>query len=436
MVNWKGGLAMFFRTAYFLQQCRKNQWLPRRELEKLQLKRLKAMVNYAYDNVHYYRELFKENNLHPDQIKSLDDIEKIPVTTKQSLIKNFPKDIVSKKTDFSDCSIEQTSGSTGLYLKVARNSRTKDYELALVMHALFECGLGLRDKLMVFEDPRHFGDEKTTILNRLGFLRKEKASVFENSESLLGELQRKTPDAIYGYPSTSFLISQLMKKKGVSLKKKLKFMVSVSETLYPKFRNTIEQEFRCNVFDHYGSTEFPRIAWQCGEKGFLHINADSHIVEFLKGGKPVEGKQGLVTITSLYNFGMPFLRYSLDDVSESAAGECACGRSLPLMKSVEGRMDDFVIDSAGRALSPKILCYEFDEIQGVQEYKVMQKEAGKATLFAVRGEHFDEDELKGAVKNIAHWSDGLLKIKVVYKKSIPKEGRKLRRVRSSLKPVF
>jgi phenylacetate-CoA ligase len=423
------------QTLYYLQEMRINQRRSRQDIEQLQFKRLKRIVDHAYLTVPYYHDLFKKNNLHPKDIKKISDIEKIPVTTKQDIINNFPSRILSTSIG-EKYSVEHTSGSTGLSLSVARSPLTKSYELALVMHPLFEDGLTVTDKLLTIEDPRHFGDEKKSLLNRAGLLRKEKASVFDDSLALFNKINSASPDVIYGMPSSLFLIARLMKEKGLELEKKPKFIVSTSETLYGKHRELIENSFGAKVFDHYGSTEFPRISWQDRESEHLHINSDSHVVEFLRDGESVVGEQGLVTVTSLYNFGMPFLRYSLNDVSESVLGDCACGRNLPLMKSIEGRKDDFVLDDDGRAISPKVFSYEFDELKGLKEYTVVQTLKGKITLNFVEGEDFDKKELDLAVARLNKWCNNRLSVRLVKKKSILRTGKKLRRVISHIKPRF
>jgi phenylacetate-CoA ligase len=428
---------MILNTAKYLQEMRTNQWLPKEKLEQIQLTKLKKMVHHAYDSVPYYRTMFNNLKLSPDDIKSVEDLEKIPITTKKDLTANFPNKIMSSVANIDACSLEQTSGSSGFVLNVMRSPQTREYELALVMHALFECGMKMHDLMFVIEDPRSQHKDQKSVLNRFGMMRKFRMSVYEDPRIILKNLQEKQPDVIYGYPSVLFLISNIMKNENIELKKYPKFIVSVSENLRDKFREVVEETFRCPIYNHYGSTEFPRVSWQCKNKDPLHINADSHVVEFISEGKPVKNKRGLITITSLYNFGMPFLRYGINDVAQSIEDKhCDCKRGLPLMSSIEGRTDDFLVDSDNKVISPKILCYELDDINGIIEFSVLQEEKGHAEITMVKGPKYSEKEVTDTLERINKWTHGKIELKVIYTNSIVREKKKLRAVVSKVKPDF
>ena len=120
--------------------------------------------------------------------------------------------------------------------------------------------------------------------------------------------------------------------------------------------------------------EFGLIAWECRKHAGYHINIDSAVTEFLEGDEEVaSGERGEVVCTGLTNFAMPLIRYRLNDVAIPIDDECTCGVKLPLLKSVEGRMNDFLIASDGRRVPPaRFYPFPFDDYVGIKQFKVVQ----------------------------------------------------------------
>jgi phenylacetate-CoA ligase len=109
-------------------------------------------------------------------------------------------------------------------------------------------------------------------------------------------------------------------------------------------RKSIEKAFGCQVFDHYGSREIGSIASECEEHSGYHIAAENVVVEFVKDDEHVsQGEDGVILLTGLRNYGMPFIRYQIGDVGSPSKETCNCGRGLPLMKSVKGRISQFFV---------------------------------------------------------------------------------------------
>ena len=131
---------MILRILYYILELKRHQKLSPTKLKKIQIKRLKKIIRHAYDNVKFYNELYKKNNIRPGDIKSIDDLRKLPIITKEDIQKNYPKRIIAKKVNINKCTIVPTSGSTGISLKVGMGKKTKDYSLALVYYAFNELG--------------------------------------------------------------------------------------------------------------------------------------------------------------------------------------------------------------------------------------------------------------------------------------------------------
>jgi len=139
-----------------LNQVRKDQWLKPSELEELQNKKLRSMVKHAYENTEFYHYKFKNVGIHPDDIKTVKDLEKVPFTTKEELRQQKLESRVSKGLNLSQCFVTETSGSTGIPLKIVYDEAADDFSKAVNLRSHIENGLKLRSKWAVFGDPHHY----------------------------------------------------------------------------------------------------------------------------------------------------------------------------------------------------------------------------------------------------------------------------------------
>ena len=132
-----------------LRRCMKNQWLPTSELEKLQFKMLKSILTHSYKNIPLYHQKFKSAGIYPDDIKSLEDIKKIPITTKQDIKDHYPNGTIARGVDTSKCWKPHTSGSTGKPLTMVYCTKDEDYQKAVALRPNLACGQKVRDKWAV-----------------------------------------------------------------------------------------------------------------------------------------------------------------------------------------------------------------------------------------------------------------------------------------------
>jgi phenylacetate-CoA ligase len=161
----------------------------------------------------------------------------------------------------------------------------------------------------------------------------------------------------------------------------------------PEFnRITIEKEMKSNVYDKYGSREFSGIAYECSEHNGHHIVAENYIVEILKDGKPaLPGEIGEVIITDLNNKCMPFIRYRIGDLAIAVEQKtCNCGRSLPLIGDIEGRVQSIILCENGTYLPGTFFSHFFKDYDYmIKQYQVIQNDKGKITLTIIKAPRFD-----------------------------------------------
>ena len=383
---------MLARSIAYLYKLRKNLRLKTSELQRIQEKKLKAILNHAYQNVPFYRKKFKTIGIKVDDVKSLDDLTKIPITTKAEIQENI-QEFCARNVDLSKCEKTTTSGSTGIPLTVFADRKAIDVQNAVYVRTLFQTGWRFSDKTLIVTDPRHF-PRKKHLYQKFGLLREKHVSIFDDAEKQAAIIERYRPSVIKGYPSSLTLLAYAYKKKGLDLRPRL--ILTTAELLDSTTRRLICSTFQTELFDNYGTTELPSLAFECSEHSGYHINADNVLIEFVdKDGEPVApGERGNIVATGLVNHAMPLIRYSLGDVGVPAKELCACGRTLPLMKALEGRADDFLSATDGRMISPTIFFpYPFESYIGIKQFRVTQDKIDKLTIQLAVDKDFIDNSL-------------------------------------------
>jgi phenylacetate-CoA ligase len=236
-----------------------------------------------------------------------------------------------------------------------------------------------------------------TWFRRLGIMREELVSVQQPVGAIIEALRGIKPDVISGFPSVLSLLAREIEAKnitGISPR----MVITHAETLTDHSRKEIGDAFNAEVYDIYGSVETSRLAFECKEHLGYHMINDSAIIEFIKGGKNIYGHEpGEIVVTGLYNYEMPLIRYKLGDVGIPSNKKCNCGRGFPLMSSIEGRADDFLILPSGRIISPRGFKYY---VPGIAEYRMIQAEKDRFVMQVVKGKGFSKETISQIERQI------------------------------------
>jgi phenylacetate-CoA ligase len=393
MVPKKRGMIMGSINKFrLLNHVRRNQWLKPSELEDLQNKKLRSIIKHAYYNTEFYHRKFKDAGIRPEDIRTINDLNKIPFTTKQEVRDHSLGSILAKNTDLSKCKIIPTSGSTGKPLKSVYDNKADDFSKAVNLRSLMENGLKFRDKWV------NIGDTRTTNnpswFQKLGFFNLHTLNLFDNIEDQVNALIKMNPDTIMGYPSQLKLISHYIKTNSInSINPKNVF--TTAELLDPNTRELINSAFDVELVDLFGCIEVNRTGWECSEHCGYHLDVDSVFTEFIKDGENVASEErGNIVYTCLYNYSMPLIRYEVGDVGIPTDELCSCGRSLPLMKSIEGRCDDFIALPNGEHVSPIVLALLMKHTNGVLEYQIIQKKLDEVLIEMVVSNNVTNEKLE------------------------------------------
>lgn len=379
------------KTFAYLAELEKSQWYPLDEIKQLQLTKLKALVAHAYNNVPYYRQLFDRISLRPEDLKSCKDIENIPLLTKE-LIRNNLEEL---KTRTKEKLIRfNTGGSTGDPLIFFVDTRRVSYDVASRIRSRKWWGIGIGDKEVVFwGSPVELGRQDMVREIRDKLFNTRLLSAFNMSGQTMHEyarfIERYRPAHIFGYPSSIALFCKFVEAEGIDLARVgVKVVFVTAETLYPYQKEIIENTFDCPVANGYGGRDGGFIAHECPEGG-MHINAENIYLEFLNNGRPAaEGESGEIVVTHLDCYGMPFIRYRIGDVGGPSQTRCPCRRGLPLMRIIEGRATDFIITPAGKVMHGLSLIYVLRDMEGIDQFKIIQKATDALLIKLVRNSKF------------------------------------------------
>lgn len=402
-----------------LHQVRKNQWLRPSELEELQNKKLRAIVKHAYDNTEFYHYKFKNAGIYPDDIKTVNDLKKVPFTTKEELRMQPLEARTSKNLDLSKCLVTETSGSTGIPLKIVYDSAADEFSKAVNLRSHIENGLKVRSKWAVFGDPHHY--QKPRWFQKLRIYSPVKVSVFEPIDKQIDILTKFKPEVLDGYTSSIRLLAEAIDKndiKGINPKT----VFGTSELLDPETRKYINSVFDVEMVDNFGCVELNRTAWECKEHAGYHIDADSVIMEFIENEENISpGERGEIVYTGLYNYAMPLIRYKIEDVGIPSDELCPCGRGLPLMKLIEGRSDSFMQVPDGRVFSPIIWTLIIRKIPGVGQLKAIQEKRDLIRVLLVKSREFSLNTIAQVEHDIKEVMGQEINVKVEIVDEIPKD---------------
>lgn len=200
------------RKAWNLCNLMRSQWKPYEELRQLQNKKLRAIIKHAYENVPFYREKFDKDNVHPEDVKTIEDLHKLSITTKEEIKDNFPDRILARGTDIKKCWLPHTSGSTGIPLTVAYDEAAEDYEKAVALRPNLSCRQGLFDKWVVITSPLDITERRRRWFQRFGLFSTVDISIFLDLNEQISIIEQINPEVIDGYSSALYVLAKESRK--------------------------------------------------------------------------------------------------------------------------------------------------------------------------------------------------------------------------------
>ncbi|WP_409201027.1 phenylacetate--CoA ligase family protein [Methanobrevibacter sp. DSM 116169] len=372
----------------------KTECMPREDLEELQLKRLMSTVKTAFNKIPYYNKKYSDANVYPEDINSLEDIEKLPFITKDDLRESYPFGLFAvDKKDIVE--VHSSSGTTGKpvvsgYTEQDLNTWSETMARGLTMmgiddediiqnthgYGLFTGGFGI-----------HYGAQKigaTVIPISTGQTRRQ-----------IEIMKDFGTTGLIFTPSYGMYLGEVAREENIDPKNiGLKAIGFGSEMWTEEMREKIEETFNCKAYNIYGLTELmgPGVGVECSAQNGLHISEDIYYPEIINPKTKEslkDGQKGELVLTNIYREGMPVIRFRTKDITALNHEKCSCGRTLIRMDRVTGRTDD-MLKVKGVAVFPSQIEKALLKVSGV---------APHYQIIVTRPDLMDEIEVKVEASN-------------------------------------
>jgi len=396
-----------FCTLY--RKLQENQWKPYRELKALQENQLRSAIASAYENVPYYRQLFRRLDLYPRDIRSIEDLEKLPVLTRETIKKNweqFKPVNLSRIRYFS----QMTGGSTGTPFLYRLDNFERLFDGALMYRGWGYAGYEPGDRMAILAGSSlDIGTRSALVTKVHEVVRNVRMlSSFDLGEDDLRKyvkiLDSFRPEFLRGYASAIYFFARWISQNHIEMHGP-KAVFTTAEKLYPHMREMIEGALNCEVYDGYGLNDGGISAYECPEHRGLHLDTERGIAEVVDDSdRQVTAGPGRLLATSLSNASMPFIRYETGDMADILPEEavCPCGRGYRLLREIIGRSADVLVTPSGKHVHGWYLGIVVCEFLGdrVKEFQVVQETESRITVNIIPESTFDEGDVDRIRENI------------------------------------
>jgi len=342
----------------------------------LQLKKFIRLFEFAKYNSVFYRELYKKEGVFNLEIRSADDIKRLPIINKSLLRQSSYEDILTEPPNSTLLNIHSTSGSSGVPYKIFQN-KFEDYTAHVrVFRGLQKEGYHPYKRITLvtrYESNDRFQIEQdlglfSKIQKRLGVFQREIISVFEPVDTIIDKLILKRPDILWSTPSILQIIAHRLQERDLSLDIPVVFFTS--ETLFSNQRTLLKKVIANRVIDLYGSTECPTMSFSYDDDNLNEVFSNTFYIECIN--ETVEDNKTIANpiITNLINYTMPFIRYDLHDYTEKLDRP---DYPTKVIGRVLGRVDDVITLSDGTHLAHHHAHDMFMDFHEVEHWKIVQK---------------------------------------------------------------
>jgi len=405
------------RFLHWLKFLRETERWDHTAFIQYQNKYLKHILQYAYENVPFYHELYKKNNIDISKIKTIDNLEKLPIVRKEDIVQYRGLFFPTKK---EKSIIGHTSGTTGkpITVKISRD-----------LKILNKANAYRRDLWAGYDRgwiARFVGDTPVKDCNNDQLFRSSyfmKRAIFPTYclsmgtfPSIFNNLKKLHIKFLQCYPSAGYLLAKYLEHTDEYFP--LTAVLYSSEPMYDFQRELIEDRFQTKVFGYYGQAEEVISALEC-EKGKYHLTMIDGVLEIVKNGEKINpGEKGFTVVTSLHNYAMPFIRYALDDYTGYINEECDCSRLAPLMYPVETKLRDFIITPTGKIISPCLLGFPIKTAQNIIESQYIQKTIDTINVKIIKADNYTSSNELALLQALKQLLGDEMVVKIEYVKKI------------------
>ncbi len=335
------------QTWIFLKQLLRSYPKNPRELENIQLRKLRRLLIYSYENHEFYRERMDKGDLNPYKLTDVKELRKLPLLTKEDYRSFTNSQLVDNPEKYKNWHFDQTSGSTGTPLRIVRTWTELGYMNAKWLRAVYMNGYRCTDKTLRIIAPHKMTGGRSSFLQHIGLFRFTKMSTFSSGSEMAEAFQRINPDFFYANRTLAADLAQYILETGKKIQKPRLYSVG-SEIIDENSKNLLNRVFGSdNFFEYYGCEEMGSLAFQLKGMSGLEFCHDTNILELINPDGSISQTTGECIITDLGILSFPMIRYRLGDLIDtdtSAAG-------IPRIKNIQGRTDDWLLWEDGSRTS-------------------------------------------------------------------------------------
>ena len=403
-----------------------SQWWSRERLLEFQWAELRKLLTHVYASVPYYRKKYAAAGIALEDIRTFEDFSRLPPLTREE-VNTCGAELLS--AGYSGKKISHaTGGSSGVPTRFQISLESYDWRLAASARAYSWSGSRVGEKTLYLWGAAvgKVSRYKAWKLAAYRFLRRDLVfSTFQQTDDLwsrvLEGIHRFRPRYVVGYVSSleefgRYLLAKNLRLDGIEA------VVAAAEPVFDPTRELVRAAYGAPLFNTYGSREFMSIAGECEQHNGLHIHAENIVLE-TAGPGPAEFR-----VTDLHNYAMPFVRYEIGDVGMLSDRACPCGRGLPLVENIEGRLLDALRTRDGRVVPGEWFPHVMKDIPEVREFQVEQKSLEEIRVYTVLSAPLSERsrDLIGTEIAKVFGTDAAIRLQAV--DSIPKRPSGKRRV--------
>ena len=421
-----------------------TRFLPRKG-KKYVDRSIRYIVSSAYKNVPFYRKSFDRAGIDPKSIRSLDDLPRLPITTRLDLMAVGPAEYLRCGVSPEQLTIRHTTGTTGTPVIIHMDKMEEAFRRITLIDAL-KRNASLTCPMTLVDVGPERKDLSTEIFKRMGPVNIVRLFRTMPMEKQIEILMKISPTIMGGRPSAFWDLANALREKGI-VPPVPRLMVSGAELLFPHVRALMENVFRCRVADYYNCEEVGNLAWECpANPGLMHPNTATGWIEVVdqRGNPTPTGIEGHLIVTNLFNHSMPFIRYELGDRGTMMEpGHCQCGFNGPVMRLTEGRSENFIVLPDGREITPRLMfeivnsAFPHDTpgwsmIKAIRAFQIIQEANDLIVIKAVPGPAYSES-LWGAVEDNIKSLHPAMRLEVVIVGDLrPEPGKKFHMILGKL----
>lgn len=369
-----------------------SQWWSADRIREFQWRELKNLLAHAFASVPYLKEKYRAAGIAFEDLKGWDDFRRLPTLTRAE-INAHGKDLCS--TSYKGKLLPHaTGGSTGVPTRFMRTYESFDWRMAAKDRAYSWSGWRLGERaLYLWGAPIGAVPLRQAVKTRTYELLQRQLIVntFSQSDALWQNVYARAlkfqPVLVVGYVSSLEAFADYLRRTKRTIPG-VKGAIAAAEPLYEAARARIEHALGVPVFNSYGSREFMSIGAECRCRNGLHVHAENLVVETREQHVHAASE---ILVTDLHNYGMPFVRYETGDLGRLVHTSCQCGRGLPRLEAIEGRVLDALRTADGRTVPGEFFPHLLKDVPELAQYRVEQKSIDRLVISAVLTRPLSED---------------------------------------------